>query len=518
MSKEKTTVSDADVTNKTEWAAKILDPHLQSEAERRAGFATSSGLPLERVYTAEDWPANDARPEATLGYPGAYPFTRGVSPTMYRSNFWVMGMYSGYGSAEEANERYRALLERGQTGFSVALDLPTQCGYEADHPIAAGEVGVAGVHIGSLADMERLFEGIPLEKVRQVRTTANSIGPIIAAMYIAAFEKRGVNIRNTRMFIQNDILKEYIARGTYIFPPDAGVKLSADVIEYCARNLPGWTPLAMSGYHIRDSGSTAAQELAFTFANGLAYVDEVLRRGLNIDTFAPQIWTFLSAGIDVQPLNNIARVAIETLAAVLGGVQTIATSSYDEAYAIPTEEAATIALRTQQIVANEAGITGTVDALGGSYAIESLTDAIEGQVYQYLEKIEALGGAVRCIENGYYHRELTEAAYRYQRQIETNDRILVGLNAYQSQEAQKIPVFKGNPETEQRQIEQLQKLRRQRDEASVKQTLADLVGAARANENLMPVLIENVKAYATLGEICEALRGVYGVYQSSQVI
>lgn len=564
MNKEKTTVSDADVTNKTEWAAKILAPHLESEAERRAGFATSSGMPLERVYTPEDRSDNNANPAVNLGYPGAYPFTRGVSPTMYRSNFWVMGMYSGYGSAEEANERYRALLERGQTGFSIALDLPTQCGYEADHPIAAGEVGVAGVHIGSLADMERLFEGIPLEKVRQIRTTANSIGPIIAAMYIAAFEKRGLNIRNTRMFIQNDILKEYIARGTYIFPPDAGVKLSADVIEYCARNLPGWTPLAMSGYHIRDSGSTAAQELAFTFANGLAYVQEVLRRGLNIDTFAPQIWTFLSAGIDVleevakfraarriwarlmrerygalnpetmklkifaytlggnlvaqQPLNNIARVAIETLAAVLGGVQTIATSSYDEAYAIPTEEAATIALRTQQIVANEAGITGTVDALGGSYAIESLTDAIEREVYQYLDKIEALGGAVGCIENGYYHRELTEAAYRYQRQIETNERILVGLNAYQSQEAQKIPVFKGNPETEQRQIKQLEALRQQRDEALVKQTLADLIDAARANENLMPVLIENVKAYATLGEICEALRGVYGVYQSSQVI
>ena len=348
---------------------------------------------------------------------------------MYRSQFWVMGMYSGYGSAEEANERYRMLLERGQTGFSIALDLPTQCGYDADDSMSAGEVGVTGVHIGSLADMERLFEGIPLEKVRQIRTTANSIGPIIAAMYIAAFEKRGVNIKNTRMFLQNDVLKEYIARGTYIFPPEAGVKLSSDVIEYCARHLPGWTPLAMSGYHIRDSGSTAAQELAFTFSNGLAYVEEVLRRGMTIDSFAPQLWTFLGGGIDVleevakfraarrvwarlmrerygatnpesmklkifaytlggnlvaqQPLNNIARVAIETLAAVLGGVQTIATSSYDEAWAIPTEEAATIALRTQQIVANEAGVTGTVDALGGSYAIESLTDALEKSVFEY---------------------------------------------------------------------------------------------------------------------------------------
>jgi methylmalonyl-CoA mutase N-terminal domain/subunit len=483
---------------------------------------------------------------------------------MYRGNFWVMGMYSGYGSAEEANERYRALLGRGQTGFSIALDLPTQCGYDADHPLAKGEVGVTGVHIGSLADMERLFEGIPLEKVRQIRTTANAIGPIIAAMYIAAFEKRGVNIRNTRMFIQNDILKEYIARGTYIFPPDAGVKLSSDVIEYCAHNLPGWTPLAMSGYHIRDSGSTAAQELAFTFANGLAYVEEVLRRGMTIDSFAPQIWTFLGGGIDVleevakfraarriwarlmrerygaqnpetmklkifaytlggnlvaqQPLNNIARVAIETLAAVLGGVQTIATSSYDEAFAIPTEEAATIALRTQQIVANEAGITGTADALGGSYAIESLTDAIEAKVFQYLDKIQALGGAERCIENGYYHRELSDAAYQYQRQIENHERILVGVNAYQSEEPQPIPVFRGNPEMEKRQIERLRTLRQQRDNSQVQKSLADLAAAARSKKNLLPVLVENVKAYATLGEICDKLREVYGEYKSSQVI
>jgi len=472
-------------------------------------------------------------------------------------------MYSGYGSAEEANERYRTLLDRGQTGFSIALDLPTQCGYDADHPLATGEVGVTGVHIGSLADMERLFEGIPLEKVRQIRTTANAIGPIIAAMYIATFEKQGVNIRNTRMFLQNDSLKEYFARGTYIFPPEAGLKLSADVIEYCARHLPDWTPVAMSGYHIRDRGSTATQELAFTFADGLAYANEVCRRGLNIDAFAGQIWTFLSAGIDVleevakfraarrvwaklmrerfgaqnpetmklkifaytlggnlvaqQPLNNIARVAIETLAAALGGVQTVATSSYDEAYSIPTEDAATIALRTQQIVAKEAGVTGTVDPFGGSYAIEALTDKIEAEVFKYLEKIETLGGAVRCIEEGVFDRELSEAAYRYQRQIETKDRVLVGLNEYKSEEEQPIPTFRGNPETERRQIARLQELRQKRDNASVKKCLASLTDAARANENLMPALIETVKSYATLGEICEALRVVYGVYEPSQV-
>src|SRR6058998_2942704 len=539
MSKEKT-ISDADVSSKAEWTEKILAPHLETETERRAEFTTSSGLPLERVYASEDCLSNGASPGEKLGYPGAYPFTRGITPTMYRSQFWVMGMYSGYGSAEEANERYRALLDRGQTGFSVALDLPTQCGYDADHSLAAGEVGVTGVHIGSLADMERLFQGIPLEKVRQIRITANAIGPIIAAMYIAAFEKQGVNIRNTRMFIQNDVLKEYFARGTYIFPPEAAVKLSSDVIEYCARNLPGWTPLAMSGYHIRDRGSTATQELAFTFANGLAYLDQVCRRGMHIDTFAPQIWTFLSAGIDVleevakfraarriwarlmrerygaqnpetmklkifaytlggnlvaqQPLNNIARVAIETLAAVLGGVQTIATSSY-----------------------HEAGVTGTVDALGGSFAIESLTDTIEADVFNYLEKIEAVGGAVRCIEEGFYDRELSEAAYRYQRQIETNDRILVGLNAHKSEEEQKIPVFKANAETEQRQVERLQALRQQRDSALVAKTLADLADQARANENVLPALIETVKTYATVGEICDRLRAVYGVYEASHV-
>ena len=411
------------IHSKQAWEEAVVKASIAEAPEREAHFNTISGQPLERLYTAEDLAGAGFDPAGDLGYPGSYPFTRGVSPTMYRHNFWVMGMYSGFGSAEEANRRYRTLLERGQTGFSIALDLPTQCGYDADDPMSSGEVGKVGVHIGSLADMERLFEGIPLEKVRQIRTTANAIGPIVAAMYVAAFEKQGVDPRNARMFIQNDVLKEYIARGTYIFPPEAGVRFSTDIIEYCAKNqLNDWTPLAMSGYHIRDSGSTAAQELAFTFANGMAYLDEALRRGITIDSFAGQIWTFLSAGVDFleevakfraarrmwarlmrerygaedpetmklkifaytlggnlvaqQPLNNVARVAIETLAAVLGGVQTIATSSYDEAFSIPTEAAATVALRTQQIVAHEAGVTGTVDALGGSYAIECLTDPL----------------------------------------------------------------------------------------------------------------------------------------------
>ena len=530
---------------------------MDKESPQRSDFATSSGLPLKRIYTSDDWSADDATPVEKLGDCGAYPFTRGVSQAMYRDQFWIMGMYSGYGSAEEANERYRTLLERGQTGFSIALDLPTQIGYDADHINSIGEVGKTGVHIGSLADMEKLFEGIPLEKVRQIRTTANSIGPIIAAMYLAAFEKSGVDISNTGMFLQNDVLKEYFARGTYIFPPRAGLKLSADVIEYCARYCPGWTPLAMSGYHIRDSGSTAVQELAFTFADGLAYIDEVLSRGVNIDTFAPKLWAFLAGSIDVleevakyraarriwaklmkeryraqnpdsmklkifaytlggnlvaqQPLNNIGRVAIETLAAVLGGVQTIATSSYDEAYGIPTEEAATIALRTQQIVAQEAGVTGTVDALGGAYAIESLTDRIEEEVYIYLSRIEALGGSVRCVEDGFFHRELNR------RQTEPRKRIVVGLNAYTSDEPQRIPKFENNPESERRQVERLQALRRQRDNSVVERTLDDLESAARSNRNLLPTLIETVKGYSTIGEICDRLRTVYGGYKPSQM-
>ena len=527
-------------------------------------FTTSSGLPLERVYTAKDLDGRRFDVDRDIGAPGAYPFVRGITSEMYRSKHWVMGMYSGYGSAEQANERYRMLLAQGQTGFSIALDLPTQCGYDADHRLAVGEVGKVGVHIGSLADIEQLFEGIDLERIRQIRTTANAIGPIIVAMYVAAFEKRGVDPRNTRMFIQNDVLKEYIARGTYIFPPEAGVKLSADVIEYCARHLPDWTPLAMSGYHIRDSGSTAPQELAFTFANGLAYVRETLSRGLSIDEFAPQLWTFLAASIDVleevakfraarrvwarlmregfgaqrpesmrlpifaytlggnltaqQPLNNIARVALETLAAVLGGVQTIATSSFDEALSIPTEEAVTVALRTQQIVAHEAGVVGTVDPLGGAFAIESLTLELERRVDEYLTRIDAMGGAVACINNGFFHRELAEAGYRYQLEIERGERVIVGVNAYRAEQGQELPIFKSDPEVEPRQIAKLRALRETRDGERVRATLADVVDAARAKQNVIPPLIEAVKAYTTTGEICDALRSVYGTYRPSRVI
>jgi len=537
---------------------------LSRARQRREAFATDSGVPWEAVYTPEDLEDQGFSFERDLGYPGFYPFTRGISPAMYREDFWIMGQYSGFGSADEANERYKMLLAQGQTGFSVALDLPTQTGYDADHPLVLGEVGKVGVHLGSLADVERLFDGIDLEKVRQIRTTANSIGPIFLAFCVAAFEKRGIPPANVRIFIQNDVLKEYIGRGTYIFPPGPSVKLCTDVIEYCAKHLPAWVPLAMSGYHIRDSGSTAAQELAFTFANALAYLESALARGLAVDDFAPQLFTFLAASIDFleeaakfraarriwarlmqdrfgaqnpeskklrifaytlggnliapQPLNNIVRVTIETLAAVLGGVQTIATSSFDEAYALPSREAVTVALRTQQIIAYESGVTNLVDALGGSYALEHLTNYIESEVNRIIEQVEALGGAVACIEQGYFQRELANAAYQRQRAIESGDKVLVGLNRFRDDEETKIPLFKVDAEMERKQVQRLHELRESRDADEVARTLAALEDAARRGLNIIPATIEAVKAYATLGEICDVLRAVYGSYQSNTAI
>ena len=539
--------------------------HEPQARQRRESFATDSGVPWEAVYTPESLGAQGFEFEQDLGYPGFYPFTRGVSPAMYRDDFWIMGQYSGFGSADEANERYKMLLAQGQTGFSVALDLPTQTGYDADHPLVLGEVGKVGVHLGSLADVERLFDGIELEKVRQIRTTANAIGPVFLAFCVAAFEKRGIEPANVRIFIQNDVLKEYIGRGTYIFPPGPSVKLSTDVIEYCAQHLPAWVPLAMSGYHIRDSGSTAAQELAFTFANALAYIESALARGLTVDDFAPQLFTFLASSIDFveeiakfraarriwarlmqdrfgaqnpeskklrifaytlggnliaqQPLNNIVRVTIETLAAVLGGVQTIATSSFDEAYALPSREAVTVALRTQQIIAHESGVTNLVDAMGGSYALEHLTSHIEAEVKRIIEQIEALGGAVACVEQGYFQRELADAAYQRQRAIENGDKVLVGLNRFRDDdEKTSIPLFKIDAEMERKQVQRLHELRESRDSDEVARTLAALEDAARRGANIIPATIDAVKAYATLGEICDVLRAVYGSYQSNTAI
>jgi methylmalonyl-CoA mutase, N-terminal domain len=544
----------------TNWKTNSLADWLGEHPERENAFTTKSGLALERLFL----PTGEA-PDylEKLNFPGQYPFTRGVQPTMYRSDFWVMGQYSGFGSAKEANERFKYLIEQGQTGFSIAMDLPTQIGLDSDNPLAEGEVGKVGVALDSLEDIEKLFEGIPFEKVRQLRTTANSIGTIAAAMFFAFAEKKGINPNDIKIFIQNDILKEYISRGTYIFPPEPSVKLAVDVIEFCAQNLPSWTPMAVCGYHVRDSGSTAVQELAFTFANAIAYINEALSRGLSVDAFAPKLFTFLAADVDLleevakfraarriwanllrdrfgaqkqesmglkifaytlggsltaqQPLNNIARVTIETLCAALGGVQTLATSSYDEALGLPTEEAVTVALRTQQIVANESGVTGTVDPLGGSYAIEALTDMIEKEVLAKIEEIESQGGAVQCIESGVIQKELGESAYEYQKNIENGKRVIVGLNKHQTNETTDIPVFRNDDSIEKYQLDQLRELKQKRDNSAVAAALEGVKQAARENRNTLPETIEAVKAYATVGEISDALREVYGEYKDSAV-
>jgi methylmalonyl-CoA mutase, N-terminal domain len=526
---------------------------------RKTEFHTLGGIPLKAIYTAADIaPANGA---ADPGRPGEFPFTRGITPGMYRDQFWIMGMYSGFGSAEEANQRFRHLLSQGQTGFSVALDLPTQMGLDPDDPMARGEVGRVGVSLASLEDMELLFTGIPFDQVRQIRTTANAIGPLFAAMVIAMARRQGVDPHQINLFVQNDVLKEYFARGAYIYPPGPALKHSVDLIEYCARHgLQGWTPLAVSGYHIRDSGATAVQELAFTFANACAYLQEAGARGLAPDDYARNIWAFLAGDMSFleevakfrgarrlwahllrdrfgattpdaqalkifcytlggrataqQPLNNIARVAVMTLAAVFGGVQTIATTAYDEAFATPTEEAATIALRTQQIIAHETGAADVVDALGGCWALEALTAEIEAQVQAALAQVERTGGAIAAISNGYFQRELADAAYRYQQEVDSGGRVVVGVNAYRAPAEPKIPVFRPSPAAERLQRERVGALRARRDGAAAAQALARLEAAARRGENCMEAMIAAVEAYATTGEICGRLREVWGSHDT----
>lgn len=524
-------------------------------------FRTISGIELKAAYTPEDLAGFEY--DAKLGLPGKYPFTRGISPEMYRENLWVMGQYSGFASAEEANKRYRYLIEQGQTGFSVALDLPTQMGYDSDHPMAEGEVGKVGVAIDSLRDVEELFKGIQLEKVRQIRTTANANALILLAMFVAFARKNNIDPNNIRFFLQNDILKEYICRGTFIFPPGPSVKLSVDVIEYCAKYLTNWTPIAVCGYHIRDAGATAAQELAFTFANLICYTDAAVARGTDIDRFAPNLFFFLASHIDLleevakfrasrriwskimrdrygakdprsqslrifimtmggaltaeQPLNNVVRVTLEALAAVLGGVQTIATSSYDEALSIPTEQSVTVALRTQQIIAYESGVTQSVDPLGGSYLVEHLTDKLEQDVYAYLDKIEGMGGSVACIEKGYFQKELADSAYAFQKNIDKGDRVVVGVNKFWDDKTVDIPLFTVNDEVAGKQVGRLTELRKSRDNAAVDKALENLAAAARRGDNLAETMIEAVGKYATIGEISGVLRDVYGVYKPPTV-
>ncbi len=547
---------------RADWEQEVLAPALEGRGERKEAFATASDIPLERLHDALDEAVDR---DEKVGFPGAYPFTRGVYPAMYRQDLWIFGQYSGFGSADDTNARFRHLLAQGQTGFSVALDLPTQNGYDPDASISQGEVGKVGVSLASLEDMVSLFAGIPFDKVRQIRTTANAMGPVFAAMVVAMAKKQEVDPRDIKLFIQNDVLKEYIARGTQIYPPAPSLRHSVDVIEYCAREgLASWTPLAISGYHIRDSGSTAVQELAFAFANAIAYFDEAVRRGVDINTFAPNIWSFLASDIQIleevakfraarrvwaklmrerygaedpqamalkifgftlggrlvaqQPLNNIVRVALMGLAAALGGVNTLHTTAFDEAFATPTEDAATLALRTQQIIAHETGVTDVIDGLGGSWTVEHLTDEIERRVWQCIDEIETRGGALGCIESGWFQRALTDQAYRYQMQVESEERVVVGVNRFVSSEKVEIPVFEVDPAGQERIVARIKDLKARRDAARVSEALSHVEAAARGGDNTVYPIINAVEADCTVGDICGALRNVWGTYDEVPIL
>ena len=534
-------------------------------AERKDSFTTLSGLPIDRLYTQESLPSWD--PESALGYPGEFPYTRGIYPTMYRGRFWTMRQYAGFGTAVESNLRYRYLLSKGQAGLSVAFDLPTQIGMDSDHPLALGEVGKVGVAIDSLEDMETLFDGIPLEKV-STSMTINSTAAILLCLYVAVAKKQGADLARISGTVQNDILKEYIARGTYIYPVRPAMRIVTDIFAWCRDHLPKWNTISISGYHIREAGSTAIQEVAFTLADGIAYVQAALDAGLAVDEFAPQLSFFFNAHSDLleeiakyraarrlwakimrdrfhapdsrslllrfhaqtagssltaqQPENNIVRVAIQALAAALGGCQSLHTNSMDEALALPTEDAALIALRTQQILAHETGITNTIDPVAGSYAIEHLTNEIENGAVEYISKIDAMGGMLRAIESGFVQGEIQKAAYDFQRAVESKDQIIVGVNDFiapsDGNEDRAIPTLRIEPEIERNQIARLNALRSKRDSAKTQSALAELQRRAASTENLLPAVLNAVESYATVGEISDALRRVFGEYQESVVI
>src|SRR5258707_6821355 len=533
----------------------------QQAKERRERFTTASGLPLERLYTQESLAGWDA--EEALGYPGEFPYTRGIYPSMYRGRLWTMRQYAGFGSAAESNERYRYLLSRGQSGLSVAFDLPTQIGMDSDHALALGEVGKVGVAIDSLEDMDRLFEGIPLEKV-STSMTINATAAILLALYVGVAKKQGANLARLSGTVQNDIVKEYIARGTYIYPVRPAMRIVTDIFAWCRAELPKWNTISISGYHIREAGSTAVQEVAFTLADAIAYVQAALDAGLDIDDFAPQLSFFFNAHNDLleeiakyraarrlwarlmrercrardarslplrfhaqtagssltaqQPENNIARVAIQALAAVLGGCQSLHTNSMDEALALPTEDAAQIALRTQQIIANETGVANTVDPVAGSYAIEHLTNEIERGALAYIEKIDSLGGMLLAIESGFVQTEIQKAAYEYQRAVEAKEQVVVGVNDFIADEERAIPTLRIDPQIEREQIQRLQSVRARRDTNKTKAAIAELGRRAATNENLLPAILGAVEAYATVGEISDTLRRAFGEYQESVVI
>ncbi|NJE08600.1 methylmalonyl-CoA mutase [Thermococcus sp. M39] len=542
-----------------EWEENVVKPLITKRPERKEKFMTDDGFEIKRVYTpadlGEDWDYMKK-----LGFPGQYPFTRGVYATMYRGRFWTMRQYAGYATAEESNKRYKYLLEQGQTGLSVAFDLPTQLGYDSDHPMAEGEVGKVGVAIDSLWDMEILFDGIPLDKV-STSMTINSTAANLLAMYILVAEKQGVPQHVLRGTVQNDILKEYIARGTYIFPPQPSMRLTTDIIMYCAEHVPKWNPISISGYHIREAGANAVQEVAFTLADGIEYVKAVIERGMDVDKFAPRLSFFFAAHNNFleeiakfraarrlwarimkekfgakdpksmllrfhtqtagstltaqQPENNIIRVTIQALAAVLGGTQSLHTNSYDEALSLPTEKSVRIALRTQQIIAYESGVVDTIDPLGGAYYIEWLTDHIEEEAMKYIEKIERMGGMMRAIERGYIQKEIADSAYKYQKEIEEGKRIIVGVNKFVVDEPIEVEILKVDPSIRDKQIERLKKLRSERDNKKVKEALDKLRNAAEKEDvNLMPYIIEAHRHLATLGEVTDVLREVWGEYRA----
>ena len=546
-------------TNKQEWRDATLSRVIRRFPERRTAFQTDSGLTLDTVYTPEDHGAADYHRD--IGYPGEFPYTRGVQPNMYRGRIWTMRQYAGYATAAATNERYRYLLENGQTGLSVAFDLPTQIGYDSDHPLAQGEVGKVGVPICSLADMETLFDGIPLDKV-STSMTINATAAVLLCLYIAAGKKQGASPEQLSGTLQNDILKEYIARGTYAFPPRPSMRLVVDVFKYCSENVPRWNTISISGYHMREAGATATQELAFTFANAIAYVEAAVAAGLPVDNFAPRLSFFFvaqnnlfeevakfraarrlwanimrdrfgaksprsmmlrfhtqTAGVTLtaqQPDNNVIRSTVQALAAVLGGAQSLHVNSRDEALSLPTEESAQLSLRTQQILAHESGAADVVDPLGGSWYVENLTDRIEAGALEYIRRMDRMGGAVAAIEDGFQAREIGDAAFAHQRSVDDGERIVVGVNQYVTESPPVSHLLRVDAAAAAEQVERLKILRRERDNAAVQVSLARLADAARSPEsNTIPPMLECVEKYATLGEICDVLRQVFGEYEPS---
>jgi methylmalonyl-CoA mutase N-terminal domain/subunit len=543
------------------WEQTTLQNWLKQTCERKSEFHNHSGMLIKRIYTPEDLVKMDYSRD--LGFPGEYPFTRGVHATMYRGRLWTMRMFAGFGTAADTNKRFKYLLKEGESGLSTAFDYPTIMGYDSDHPMARGEVGICGVAISSLRDMEVLFDGIPLDQVT-TSMTINGPAPMLLAMYVAVGDKQSVPREKLGGTTQNDNLKEFFAQKLCIFPPKASVKLTTDIIEHCARHLPKWNPVSISGYHIREAGATALQELAFTLYDGISYVESTLERGLKVDDFAPRLSFFFASHNDFceeiakfraarriwakvmkerfhtknprsmwmrmhiqtsgctltaqQPLNNIVRTTIQALAAALGGTQSLHTNSFDEALALPGELAVRVALRTQQIIAHESGITHTVDPMAGSYYIEALTNEMEEKTFEYFRKIDDMGGAIPAIEKGFFQKEIADSAYNYQREIDEQKRTIVGVNDFTVEEDHPIELLKVNPRVEKEQVAALQKLKKERDSRKAKEALEKLHHAAEKNENLMPLMINAVKAYATLGEITDVLKAVYGEYKELIVI